>query len=264
MRNKCLIFALLLYSVSANAKLIVIDFSFPDYKFNKQTFTSKQGNIFLINCLRTDYLSPEGNKTLRPLLVFQIFDFKSKPTTEPEKNELSSFANYLEQVQDELLRDMTINVSDLMRSTNLKFTYIIFDSLVIKESDAYTLYTGVIRMDFFNVLPYEQLHPLQCNQTILNVKAIIVPVHSWVQDSIPVFKANYLDKKIFLFKKKNSNYSYYVIPTRDEHDPLAFITGYVYRDNYGVVGMKTRYLCWTKDYGGARRLKSLEYVKVGE
>jgi hypothetical protein len=262
MKANYLIIALLIWGLKANAKLILVDFSFPDYKFNKQQLLSKKGDIFLINCLRKEYLSNSDNLAIRPLLVFQAFDFQMKLIEKPKIDTTSSFTNYLEQIQPELIKDMKLDIDDFLRSPRVGFVNIVYDSLIINENEVYTLLTGVIRLDFFNVLPYEQYHPLQSNRTVFNIKAPVVSINRWTSDSIPVPAVKFLDKKTFLLKKTDSEYTFYVYPLYSEHNDLSFVTAYTYRNEYGVVAVWTKYLQWVQRYpnGTGRKLQVGEYV----
>lgn len=262
MKTKYLIIALFILGLKANAKLILVDFSFPDYKFNTQQLLSKKGDIFLMNCLRKEYLSNNDNQAIRPLLVFQVFDFQKKIIEKPIIDSTASFNSYLEQIQPELIKDMKLDIDDFLRSPRVGFVNIVYDSLIINENDVYTLFTGVVRLDFFNVLPYEQFHPLQSNRTIFNIKAQVVSINRWTSDSIPVPAVKFLDKKTFLLKKTDNEYTFYVYPLYSEHSELSFVTAYTYRNEYGVVAIWTKYLSWVQRYPNTagRKLQEGEYV----
>lgn len=220
---------------------IKIDFLDGKFIFNQKLLSSKEGlKLGIVNCYSKNYITTRQNLSVRPLLVFQVFEPSIDSINVNTQTPLLSFQECLDSLMTQLEADMNLRVDDLIQSSDLEYYSLMFDTLMIVSGKNTMLFKGVIKLDFFNIIEFKQVHPLQINQTIFNIKGPIVPVYSWTKDSIPIFNVDYIDKKIFLQKKIKNNYWFYRYPEYNEDSISSFPVGYLYSKEYGVVSLRTR------------------------
>ena len=233
----------LLVGKQGKANSIFIDFSDNTYRFNRQLLKDGGKECLVINGLRKKMIMTKPKFGNRPLAVFQIFDYTQTVVDTPSLMSSRGFVQYLNAVILPMLDADRKHISSDLASASFSGTFsVLFDTVIVKEKGVFYVITGAIKVDFFNLLDYEPTDPLEVNQSIFNTKALVAPVYSWVLDSIPVFRGDYIDRKILLLKKEHNDYHFYKYPERNEDSPISFISGFVYRKDVGVVGLKSKYL----------------------
>jgi len=250
-KKLCLSLILFVLINEAVSRVMLLDFSTKGYSFNRQTLTEGSQSCLLINVLANEVVNDGLYKGCRPLLVFQVFSMSVTELDKTHYFETVSISAILNnQALPLLKKDLgPRSITDLIQTSAIESATIITDSLIIQDGNTTMLIKGFVKTDLFNVIEYEQFHSLQVNQTIFNTQSLITPVHSWVADSIPVFDASYIDKKIFLYSKDSAGYFFYKFPERNEDDPLSFPTGYLYKKEYGVIALRSKNIWWNKGDG---------------
>ncbi|MDF2380500.1 hypothetical protein JMG10_03400 [Nostoc ellipsosporum NOK] len=232
-----------LTGLCSNARSIFIDMSLQDYSFDTRELYAGDKNCFLINALQKDILLDGTYAGNRALVVFQIFGMKKSVLNNISASNCQSLDKFIvEVVLPSLQRDRMQDITNFIGSPNYVESNRLIDTLIVKNKEITTVYSGAIKIDYFNVIPYKQFSPMQANQTLLNTSASITPVSKWVRDSIPIFKADYIDRKIFLQKSDGDLYTFYKVPERNEDSPLSFVFGFIYKDEKGIISIRSKYL----------------------
>ena len=245
------------FPVFIGAQTLLIDKTDAEYLINEKILSAKNKTCRIINLISKEFIS-YSDRSFKPLIVIKIFGDEGKKAIgslkQPKAIKLKEYvsSNVLPKLQADMLLRID-GLESLFTGSNTNT----FDSLVLYDGNNYQYISGIVLAEFFNLSNFQQATPLQSNQTILNTKALIVPIYSWVQDSLPIPEVDaMIDGKIFLFKKEGNDYTFFRHPFYCSDCPLTFYNEYVYRDGYGVIAFKSKYLF--------RRTGEYDMEKIGE
>ena len=226
-----------------NAQILLIDKTDTDYLFNENILRSKDKVCYVFNYLSKDYIE-HGGFSLKPLIMFKVFDYAGEENVALKPMNSINLKDYLKNtILPKLSLDMSITKNNF-QLTNSDLNIRTFDSLVIYDGEKYRLIKGGVSLiEFFNVYPYKQTDPLQTNQSVFNIKSMIVSIHSWVLDSLPIPRVEeILGGRMFLLRKSKNDYTFFRHAFDCSDCPLTFYNEYVYRKDYGIIAFKSKYL----------------------
>ena len=248
--------------LETKASSIIINTKLDGYTITKTKLTSVKKECILINCIRNDYMYDDNYEGFRPFILIKIF---GRPSTKGNDFKITGsvkLETYLKEVVlPQLSADMKLGFTDLSQNKRVQ-SINTFDSLILFNNGVYEIFQGVVCLEFFNLIDFDQLHVLQANQTVLNTKAKIIKVEEWLKDSLPIGEnANYEieSSKLFLLKKENDLFTFYKYSFYDEDSPLAFYREYIYKKNVGVIAFKSKFLYRVKDEYRDEIIASDEY-----
>jgi hypothetical protein len=246
MKIKILVF-ILLFPLFISAQNLLINKTDSGFIINERILSSKGKTCRLINYVSKDYI-PFNAYSFKPLIIIKIFNNNQRIETLPRRpNKLLDFHDYVKGTIIPTLNADMLSRIDVIGGIFHGATTNIFDSLILHDGKTYQYIPGVIVVEFFNLLDFDQLNILQTNQTIINTKAKIAPIYSWVQDSLPLpdIPGNVKvmpNGKIFSLKKKGNDYIFFRWPFDCSDCTLNFYNEYVYRKDYGIIAFKSKYL----------------------
>jgi len=222
MRKQILILIISLYPLLVNAQILLIDKTDTDYLFNENILRSKDKVCYVFNYLSKDYIE-HGGFSLKPLIMFKVFDYAGEENVALKPMNSINLKDYLKNtILPKLSLDMSITKNNF-QLTNSDLNIRTFDSLVIYA--------------------YKQTDPLQTNQSVFNIKSMIVSIHSWVLDSLPIPRVEeILGGRMFLLRKSKNDYTFFRHAFDCSDCPLTFYNEYVYRKDYGIIAFKSKYL----------------------
>jgi len=230
-----------------NAQVFLINLNDSAFIFNENTLKANEKTCLVFNCLSKSQ-TRQGNNSLRPLLLFKVFDYKCRKKIVSKPGKSISISDYLtNSVVPKLNLDMQLKANDFEVS-NSDPNYHLIDSLIVNDGTSYNLIQGgVLILEFFNVFPFKQTNPLQTNQSAFNINANVIEVGSWVLDSLPIPNVEaMIDGRIFLLKKEINDYTFFRHAFDCSDCPLTFYNEYVYRKDYGIIAFKSKYLQFYK------------------
>lgn len=235
----------------ANTQVFLVNLTDSGFIFNENDLKAEDKTCYILNCLSKNEINDGDGNLLKPLLIFKVFDYRDS------KNDISKPANSIlfkdflkTTVLTKLARDIPLKTNaNNFEMTNSDQNILVIDSLVVCNGKSYTLLKGgVCLLEFFNVCNYKQLSPLQTNQSILNLGADTVQIHSWAGDNLPIPMIDeMIDGRFFLLKKRKNDYTFFRHPFNCSDCPLSFYNEYVYRKDYGVVAFKSKHLLFNTD-----------------
>ncbi len=233
--------------ILVRAQSIIISKSDNFYKMSEQKLKGKGKSCLIINLLSVDFVEC-GNQSVRPLLLFKVFDYSNSILLKNKPSNALSIGDYIKTiVVPKLCADMLINVTTMETLNSTQSTRIL-DSLVVFDGKKYELIRGgVILSEFFNVVSYPQYHPMQTNQSTFNLTAIPVKTIGWSKDSIPLIEIDQKidaigEGKIFRLSNKKGDYVFASFPFMCDDCPLTFYNEYLYRNEIGVIAFKSKYV----------------------
>jgi len=249
MRRHIVILVFGLYPSLINAQIIFIDKTSKDYSFNEKTFEIDKKVCYTINATNTNYAFFIESEGIKPLIFFKVFDFENKKQLIIEKPlHFMSLENYVKNnAMAKLKADLYLYINTLgnvSHESNIN----VFDSLVIYDGKNYKLMTGVVEVNFYNLMDFKQTHIQQCNQTIINTMAIVAPLirnefNGQIEVNIDSTEQMDTYGKLYLIKKTNDLYTYrWVQIGRNEDSPFDYYyREFVYKRDIGIVSFKSPY-----------------------
>ena len=243
-----LIFASVVFVIATflnrlNAQIFLIDLNDSGFIYNENPLRSNNKVCYILNCLSKNYVK-YGSFSLKPLILFKVFDHTGYEKIASKPLNTINLKDYLKNtILPKLSLDMSLK-GKRFEFSNSDPNYHTLDSLIVYDGKSYrSIKGGVSVTEFFNVYAYSQLNPLQTSQSTFNIKAPPVKIYSWTPDSLPIPNVEeLLGGRIFLFKKKNKEYTFFRHPFDCSDCPFEFYNEYVYRKDYGVIAFRSKYL----------------------
>jgi len=249
MRKQISVLIISLYPLLINAQIFLIDKTNTDYSFNESSFQVGNKVCFTVNALSISDSFFIVNDGVKPLVFFKVFDFENKKQIITKKPlRYMSLDEYVKSnVTPKLKADLYLYVTTLgnvSHAPNINS----FDSLIVYDGKNYKLLTGVIEVNFYNLMDFKQTHIQQSNQTIINTSATIAPLirnERNGQMEVDIDSTGQMDTygKLYLIKKKDDLYTFrWVQIGRDEESPFDYYyREFVYKKDYGIVSFKSPY-----------------------
>ena len=256
MRRKILVLITSLYPLLITAQIFLIDKTNADYLFNEKSFEVEGKTCYAMNAICISYSSFIENDGIKPLVFFKIFDFESKKQTIIKKP--SQFLRIEDYVKNDVIVklkwDLQLYVTTLGNVSHTPNMNVI-DSLVIYDGKSYKLMTGVVEINFYNLMDFKQTHIQQCNQTIINTLAMVAPLirnEKNGQTEVDIDSTGQMDPygKLYLIERKNDLYTFrWAQVGRDEDSPFDYYyREFVYKKDYGIISFKSPYFSRSKDF----------------
>jgi len=229
------------------AQVFLIDKTSTDYSFNEKPFEIDHKVCYTVNakCVSDSLLMAiEGTK---PLVFFKVFDYKKKQTIKKPLHYLSLEDYVKNDVVTKLKQDLYLHVTTLGNVSHIP-NINVFDSLVIYDGKDYKLMTGIIEINFYNLIDFKQTHIQQCNQTIINTMAKIAPLSRNERNGemdVDIDSIGQIDAygKLYLIKKSGDLYTFrWEQIERNEDNPFDYYyREFVYKKDYGIVSFRSPY-----------------------
>jgi hypothetical protein len=235
------------FPIIMEAQPLLIDKTNTDYSFNEKTFEISNKVCHTVNVICTsDSLLSENR--VKPLVFFKIFDFGDKRVTIKKPLRYLKLEDYIKNdVVVKLKWDLQLYVTTLGNVSHTPNISVI-DSLIIYDGKDYMIMSGVVEINFYNLLDFKQTHIQQCNQTILNTMAMIAPLYRNERNgemNVDIDSTGQMDLygKLYLIKKKDDLYTFrWVQLDHDEHSPFDYYSReFVYKKDYGIISFRSPY-----------------------
>ena len=136
----------------SNAQVFFINLKDSAFIFNESILKSNEKTCHIFNCLSKTY-SKQGNLSLRPLILFKVFDDSGSKSIDSIPIKSIALNEYMKsKVLLKLALDMQLRARDFEVS-NSDPNYHVIDSLIIFDGNSYSLIKGgVIVLEFFNAI----------------------------------------------------------------------------------------------------------------
>lgn len=249
MKKNIFPFVVALMPLLATGQVLLIDKTDSNYIINEKKLSASKDTVcYIFNCInKSDELWLETGG-LTPFIFIKSYGESKMKALANKPTKFMKLSEYVkETVLPKLKADLYLKVNDLGTASRGPENLSLFDSLVILDGKSYQLITGIIEINFYNLLDFEQIHPQQATSTIINTKAKVVPYK--MVNGFPESQVEEMDDypKLYLTKKDGEDYTFNAHPTSTKDDPFNYYREFVYRKGFGIIAFKGK---WFYHYPG--------------
>lgn len=235
--------AFALFPLLVIGQALLIDKTDRTYIINEKKLSASKDTVcYTFNCINTSDKLFFETGGLTPFIFFKAYGEIKKKSLANRPIKFKSLEDYVtETVVPKLKADLYLRVNDLGTASRGPENVDVYDSLVIFDGKYYQLLTGIIEVNYYNLLDFEQIHPQQATSTIINTKAKLAPFK--IVNGFPQIQVEEIDDypKLYLTNKNGDDYTFNANPTFNKDDPFNFYREFVYRKGYGIVSFKGKY-----------------------
>ncbi len=243
MNKNIFLFTLAVLPLLVTGQVLLIDKTDSNYIINEKKLSANKDTVcYIFNCInKSDNLFLETSGVTPFVFIKSYGESKKKILVNMPAN-IKNLDEYVtETVLPKLKADLYLRVNDLGTASRGPDNRSVYDSLVIFDGKNYQLIGGIIEINFYNLLDFEQIHPQQATSTIINTKAKVVPFK--MVSGFPQIQIKEIDDypKLFLIKKNGENYTFSAHMTMTKDDPFNYYREFIYRKGYGIIAFKGKW-----------------------